>query len=154
MRVLFLCTENSARSQMAETILRHTSHGKVAAVSAGSAPAPDIHPMAQQAIRGLLRVEMEGQFPKHLARFAGQRFDYVITVCDRVAEHCPVFADTDPIHWGFEDPAAAQGTDEQKQRVFDSIARQIVARIRIWMCLPAVRDGIERLAAGTLREPR
>lgn len=148
MRVLFLCTENSARSQMAETILRHTCHGRVEVVSAGSAPAADIHPMARHAIRNLLRVEMEGQFPKHLARFTGHPFDYVITVCDRVAEQCPVFADAEPIHWGFEDPAAAQGTDEQRQRVFDSVARQIVARIRIWMCLPAVRDAIEGSAVG------
>ena len=100
--------------------------------------------MAQQAIRTLISAEMDGQYPKHVRRFIGEHFDYVITVCHRVAENCPVFTDEhERIHWGFDDPAAFQGSDEDKQRAFDVVARQIVGRIRIWMCLPAVRDAIE-----------
>src|SRR4026207_1429173 len=140
MRVLCLCTGNSARSQMAETILRQITRGRIDVFSAGTAPQSEIHPMARQAIRTLLTVEMEGQFPKDLRDFEGEQFDYVITVCDRAAEQCPVFTD-DPerIHWGFEDPAAVQGNDVEKQRAFGLVARQIVARIRTWMCLPVVR---------------
>jgi protein-tyrosine-phosphatase len=144
MRVLFLCTENTARSQMAEAILRHITRGRVEVVSGGSVPGAEIHRMARQAIRTLLHVEMENQWPKHFNRFVGEPFDYVITVCDRIAENCPVFGDAEPIHWGLEDPAAVHGSDEEQQRAFDSVARQIAARIRIWMCLPAVRDAIEQ----------
>lgn len=144
MRVLFLCTGNSARSQMAEAILRQMTRGRIDVDSAGTTPRAEIHPMARQAIRALLHVEMEGQYPKDLRLFEREHFDYVITVCDRAAEHCPVFPeDPERIHWGFEDPAAVQGTDEQKQHAFDLVAKQIAARIRIWMCLPAVRDAVE-----------
>ena len=149
MRVLFLCTGNSARSQMAEAIVRHMCHDRIDVFSAGTTPQPEIHPMARQAIRTLFNVEMEGQYPKDLRHFERERFDYVITVCDRAAEHCPVFAeDPERIHWGFEDPAAVEGSDQQKQRAFDLVAKQIAARVRIWMCLPAVREAIEHSIAG------
>ena len=144
MRVLFLCTGNSARSQMAETILRQMTRGRIDVCSAGTAPQAEIHPMARQAIRGLLHVEMDGQYPKHLRRFEREHFDYVITVCDRAAEQCPVFAeDPERIHWGFEDPAGVDGSEQQRQRAFELVAKQIAARVRIWMCLRAVRDAIE-----------
>ena len=144
MRVLFLCTGNSARSQMAETILRQMTRGRIDVCSAGIAPQPEIHPMARQAVRALLNIEMEDQYPKDLRLFERDTFDYVITVCDRAAEQCPVFpGDPDRIHWGFEDPAAVEGSAQQRQRAFDLVAKQIAARVRIWMCLPAVRDAIE-----------
>lgn len=145
LRVLFLCTGNSARSQLAETILRHLSAGRIDVASAGSAPQTEIHPQARAAARKLLGVEMEGQRPKHLDQFRDERFDYVITVCDRAAESCPVFpGDVQRIHWSFEDPAAVQGTDEHRQRAFDSIARDILNRLRLWMALPAVSAAVER----------
>jgi arsenate reductase len=123
------------------------TRGRIDVFSAGTAPQPEIHPMARQAIRDLLHLEMKDQYPKDLRLFEREHFDYVITVCDRAAEQCPVFAeDPDRIHWGFDDPAAVQGTDEQKQRAFDVVAKEIAGRVRVWMCLPAVRDVIESVS--------
>ena len=83
MRVLFLCTGNSARSQMAEAFLRKLTNQRVEVQSAGSQPRAEIHPLAREAARRVFDVEMTDQFPKSLDRFLGQTFDYVITVCDR-----------------------------------------------------------------------
>jgi arsenate reductase len=126
---------------MAETILREMSKGEIDVCSAGNHPRHEIHPMARLAIQRLLRTDMAGQQPKSVEPFVGQHFDYVITVCDRAAEHCPVFPD-DPerIHWGFEDPAAAAGKPDDRQRVFNRVSNEIAARIRVWMALPGVRN--------------
>ncbi len=142
--VLFLCTGNSARSQMAEAILRLLSHGAIDVASAGTLPKPDIHPMARAAVQTQFGLEMTGQFPKSIDRFLNQHFDYIITVCDRAAESCPVFpSDSERIHWSFEDPAEATGSDEQQQRAFDNVARQLLGRMRVWLSLPALRDRID-----------
>ena len=152
LRVLFLCTGNSARSQMAEAILRRVGKGAIEVESAGTLPRPDIHPMARRAAKELLDFDMDGQYPKTLDRFLGQHFDYVITVCDRAAESCPVFpGDPERIHWSFEDPAAVVGTDEEKQRAFDSTATQLLSRIRLWLSLPALRNRIEHAASAPER---
>jgi ArsR family transcriptional regulator, arsenate/arsenite/antimonite-responsive transcriptional repressor / arsenate reductase (thioredoxin) len=144
--VLFLCTGNSARSQMAEAILRHVSNGQIDVESAGTAPQPDIHPMARRAVKALADLDMAGQYPKMLGRFLPRRFDYVITVCDRAAETCPVFlGDPERIHWSFEDPAAVGGSQEAKQRAFDLTASELLTRIRVWLSLPELR---ERIRAG------
>ncbi len=141
--VLFLCTGNSARSQLAEAILRQMSGGKVRVESAGSAPQPEIHPMARDTARRILNTEMEGQYPKRLDQFLDQQFDYVITVCDRAADSCPTFpGDPERIHWSFEDPAAVQD-DAQRQRAFDHVAHGLVTRIRTWMALPAVKAALD-----------
>ena len=148
LRVLFLCTGNSARSQMAEAILRHVGKGAIEVESAGTLPQHDIHPMARRAAKKLLDFDMNGQYPKTLDRFLGQDFDYVITVCDRAAESCPVFpGDPERIHWSFEDPAAAIGTDEEKQRGFDATATQLLSRIRLWLSLSALRSRLEQAAS-------
>jgi arsenate reductase len=140
LRVLFLCTGNSARSQMAEAMLRHVSEGSIAVESAGTVPQPDIHPMARRATKKLLGLDMDGQYPKTLDRVLRQDFDYVVTVCDRAAESCPVFpGDPQHLHWSLEDPAAVVGTDEQKQRAFDSTAAQLLSRIRLWLSSPALQ---------------
>jgi len=81
--VLFLCTGNSARSQMAETLLRQMSGGRIQVESAGSLPRPEIHPLARKAVKDLFGHDMEGQYPKSLDQFLGHRLDYVISVCDR-----------------------------------------------------------------------
>jgi arsenate reductase len=134
LRVLFLCTGNSARSQMAEAILRHVGKGAIEVESAGTFPQPDIHPLARRAVRKLLDLDMDGQYPKTLDRFLGQHLDYVVTVCDRAAESCPVFpGDPERIHWSFEDPAAVAGTDEERQRAFDATATQLLSAIRLWL---------------------
>lgn len=142
--VLFLCTGNSARSQMAEALLRHLSHDQVDVQSAGTAPQPDIHPMARRAVKTLFDLDMAGQFPKTLDRFLRRDFDYVITVCDRAAETCPVFpGDPERIHWSFEDPAAVVGNDEQKQGAFEATAKQLLSRIRLWLSLPGINKRIQ-----------
>jgi ArsR family transcriptional regulator, arsenate/arsenite/antimonite-responsive transcriptional repressor / arsenate reductase (thioredoxin) len=144
LRVLILCTGNSARSQMAEAILRHVSRGRIDVESAGSVPQPEIHPMARDAIQRIVHLDMSGQFPKMLDRFLGQHFDYVITVCDRAAETCPVFPGApERVHWSYEDPAAVVGPDPDKQRAFDATAQHLLSQIRLWVSLPEVRQKIE-----------
>lgn len=139
LRVLFICTGNSARSQMAEAILRHLSRGQVDVASAGCHPRREIHPLAREAVAKIFQLRMEGQSPKPFDGFLGQRFDYVISVCDRAAESCPVFPGAPTrIRWSLEDPAEAFGTDQERRRVFERTARDLVQRIRIWMSLPAV----------------
>jgi ArsR family transcriptional regulator, arsenate/arsenite/antimonite-responsive transcriptional repressor / arsenate reductase (thioredoxin) len=123
-RVLFLCTGNSSRSQMAEALLRQRSGGTVDAVSAGSRPKP-IHPdaVAAMAEHG---IDLRAARPKHLDEFTGHRFDYVITLCDRVREICPEFPDHPAtVHWSIPDPAA----DPDGRPAFDRVAAELVERI-------------------------
>lgn len=135
LRVLFLCTENSARSQMAEALLRHLSHGTVEAFSAGSQPAEGLHPLARRCMERL-GIEMSRAVPKHFEVFRGQRFDAIVTVCDRVLETCPTFPD-DPerIHWSFLDPATLQGSEAEQLRAFEQILLQLTTRIRFLLTL-------------------
>lgn len=149
LRVLFICTGNSARSQMAEALLRQLSHGQVEVFSAGSEPRPEIHPLARQAVRDLFGLEMAGQHPKPFDRFLDQRLDYVISVCDRADAACPIFpGDTERIHWSFEDPAAVEGTEEEKRRAFERTAKDLMGRIRIWLALPIISSRIGTAPVG------
>jgi len=132
--VLFLCTGNSARSQAAEALARARSGGRVQAFSAGSHPKP-LHPHAVRvmASRG---VDLAGRRPKHLSVFAGQHFDYVITLCDRVREICPEFpGHPGYLHWSIPDPAAADGVQDTYP-AFELMAAELETRIGFW--LPAV----------------
>ena len=134
LRVLFLCTGNSARSQMAEAILRHLSGGRVEVASAGSHPRPEIHPLAREAVRKLYGLEMTGQRPKAVKDLLGTRFDSVITVCDRAAESCPAFPGAPEIvRWSLPDPAAVSGGEAERRRAFEDAAGELVRRIRGWM---------------------
>ena len=142
-RVLFLCTGNSARSQMAEAILRQITKGAVDVESAGSSPKPEINPLAREAVKKILGLEMTGQHPKSMDKFTKERFDYVITVCDRAAEVCPSFPGAEVIGWSLPDPAEATGSEEEKRRAFEHSARDLIQRIRLWSSLPAVRRRIE-----------
>lgn len=127
-RVLFLCTGNSARSQMAEGLLRHLGGDQVEVYSAGSQPAT-LHPQAVKAL-AKIGVDISAQRAKHLDEFRGQRFDYVITVCDRVREVCPTFpGDPQTIHWSFADPAALED-GQARARAFAQTAQQLATRIR------------------------
>ena len=147
LRVLFLCTGNAARSQMAEALLRHLSKGRVDAFSAGSTPRESVHPLAVSTLRDKYGVDPGGLVPKSLTRFIGQPFDYIITVCDRSAESCPIFpGDPERIHWSFEDPAAVEGAEEQ-QRAFEQVATGLATRIRLWLALPNVRTRIDAVRA-------
>jgi protein-tyrosine-phosphatase/DNA-binding transcriptional ArsR family regulator len=118
-RVLFLCTGNSARSQMAEALCERLSGGAVSAVSAGSHPKP-LHPEAVRVME-----ELAGRRSKHLSEFEDQRFDYVISLCDRVREICPEFPGApELIHWSIPDPAREPGDD-----AFERTAAELETRI-------------------------
>ena len=143
LRVLFLCTGNSARSQIAEALLRKLSRGRADVFSAGTSPGVEVHPMAADVLRTRFQVDTDDLYPKHLNRFLGQAFDYVITVCDRTAETCPTFpGDPERIHWSFEDPAASEDV-EARRRAFELVANGLAARMRIWMALPAVHGRLD-----------
>jgi arsenate reductase len=130
---------------MAEAILRHLSNSEIHVESAGTHPQSDVHPMARIAVRNLFNIDMTGHCPKSVDQFVRDHFDYVITVCDQAAETCPVFPGAaERIHWSYEDPAAVVGTNEQRQRAFDSVAQQLTARMRLWLALPEVRNRIAR----------
>jgi protein-tyrosine-phosphatase len=143
LRVLFLCTGNSARSQMAEALLKKLSRGRADVYSAGTHPQPEVHPFARQVLHEHFDIDPVGLRPKHLSSFLGQQFDFVITVCDRAAETCPVFpGDPERIHWSFEDPAAVENGPAQL-RAFETVASGIAARLRIWMALPSIQTRLD-----------
>jgi len=128
-RVMFLCTGNSSRSQMAEALVRERSGGAVQAYSAGSHPKP-LHPNAVRVMRDEHGVDLAGHESKHLSVFADQHFDWVISLCDRVREVCPEFpGDPETIHWSIPDPAAGQADDEASYPAFLQTAAELEARI-------------------------
>jgi protein-tyrosine-phosphatase len=127
-RVLFLCTGNSTRSQIAEAFAEELSDGAVSAASAGSHPKP-LHPNAVRVMseRG---IDLAGRRSKHLGDFAAQRFDYVISLCDRVREVCPEFpGGPELIHWSIPDPAREPGSDEETLPAFGRTATELCTRI-------------------------
>jgi arsenate reductase len=127
-RVLFLCTHNSARSQMAEGLLRHLAGDRFEAMSAGT-EATRVRPLAVRAM-GEVGVNISGQESKALNRYLDETFDYVITVCDDANEACPFFPGTESrLHWSFEDPSKAEGTEEERLAVFRSVRDRIRSRI-------------------------
>ena len=127
--VLFLCTGNSARSQMAEAMIRDRSGGAVQAYSAGSHP-KSLHPNAVRVMREEHGIDLAGHETKHLSVFADQHFDWVISLCDRVREVCPEFrGDPETIHWSIQDPAAGQPHDEASYPLFQRTAAELETRI-------------------------
>jgi ArsR family transcriptional regulator, arsenate/arsenite/antimonite-responsive transcriptional repressor / arsenate reductase (thioredoxin) len=126
--VLFLCTGNSARSQMAEALCERLSDGAVGAVSAGSHPKA-LHANAVSVMRDR-GIDLSGRRSKHLSEFAGRRFDYVISLCDRVREVCPEFPGApELIHWSIPDPAREPGPDEATRPAFERTAAELETRI-------------------------
>jgi len=128
-RVLFLCTHNSARSQMAEAILRALGGERYEAASAGT-EVTRVHPLAaaEMARRG---IDTRGQRSKHLDELLGERFDIVITVCDHAAESCPVFPGTpERLHWSLPDPSAVQGSEAEQAAAFERTADALTGRIQ------------------------
>ena len=127
-RVLFLCTGNSARSQIAEAFAERLSGGAVSAASAGSHPKP-LHPNAVRVMRAR-GIDLAGRRSKHLGEFAAQRFDHVISLCDRVREVCPEFPGAPRlIHWSIPDPAREPGSDEETLPAFERTATELCTRI-------------------------
>jgi protein-tyrosine-phosphatase/DNA-binding transcriptional ArsR family regulator len=130
-RVLFVCTGNSARSPIAEALLRERAEGHVEVVSAGSHPKARIHPHAVRVLRERFGVDIADQVPRHLNTVVDHPFDRVITLCDRVREVCPDFGDHPRVvHWSIPDPAATGDTDQDGgYPAFVRIAAQIDTRI-------------------------
>lgn len=141
--VLFLCTGNSARSIMAEAILNHLGKGRFRAFSAGSHPAGRVNPFA---IEQLQRASLptDGFRSKNWSEFASPdapQLNFVFTVCDNAAgEVCPVWPGQPmTAHWGIEDPAAVEGSDEEKRRAFSTAFAQLNRRISIFLSLPLAK---------------
>jgi arsenate reductase (thioredoxin) len=128
-RVLFLCTHNSARSQMAEGMLRAWAGDRYDAFSAGT-EATEVRPLAIRAMAEI-GIDISGQSSKTVQSLAGQEFDYAVTVCDDGKESCPYFPGAKrQVHWSFEDPSAAQGSEDERLATFRRVRDQIAAQIR------------------------
>ena len=139
-RVLFLCTGNSARSQMAEALVEQLSGGAVEAFSAGSHPKP-LHPAAVRVMheRG---IELAGRRSKHVSEFTGQRFDSVISLCDRVREVCPEFpGHPELVHWSIPDPAGDGATDAAFERTASELAVRVSFLLELIAPIPPNREG-------------
>jgi arsenate reductase (thioredoxin) len=136
-RVLILCTGNSARSQMAEGLLRTLAGDRLEVFSAGSRPS-SVNPLAIAAMdeRG---IDIRSQRSKHFNEYLDQPFDYVITVCDNAAETCPSFpGPARRIHWSFPDPAAVLGSQAERLAAFGEVRDALEAQLRSWLAtLPA-----------------
>ena len=140
-RVLFLCTHNSARSQMAEGLLRHLAGDRFDAYSAGT-EATHVRPLAIR-VMAEVGVDISGQESQTLDRYLGQPFDAVITVCDHANEACPVFVGAkERLHWSFPDPSHAEGTEDERLAVYRTVRDAIRARIERALMVPG--NGAER----------
>ena len=130
-RVLILCTGNSARSQMAEGLLRNLAGDRFEVASAGVSPS-SVRPEAIEAMKEV-GIDISSHTSKSVDEFVGQEFDYVITVCDNANEQCPVFPGrTTRIHWSFEDPAEAGGHLEERLKVFRSVREKIREKLEVF----------------------
>jgi arsenate reductase (thioredoxin) len=128
-RVLFVCTGNSARSIMAEAMLRHHGGDEFEVHSAGTVPR-GVNPLT---LRVLAEAGIDASFArsKSVDEYLGQSFDYVVTVCDQARQVCPVFPGVhESLHWGYEDPAEASGSEEERLAVFRRVFIQIGERVR------------------------
>lgn len=131
-RVLILCTGNSARSQMAEGLLRDLAGDRFEVASAGVSPT-EVRPEAISAMNEI-GIDISRHRSKSVDEFTGHEFDYVITVCDNANQQCPVFpGKTERIHWSFEDPAAAQGDEQSRLAVFRRVRDEILHRLRLFV---------------------
>jgi len=128
-RVLFLCTGNSARSQMAEGLLRHKAGDRFEVFSAGTHP-KGMHPRSIDVMKEI-GVDISKQTSKDVASYANRKFDYVITVCDRAKQECPVFPGAEPIHWGFDDPADA--SQDKQLAIFRRVRDEIRQRLNLFL---------------------
>jgi arsenate reductase len=145
-RVLFVCTGNSARSQMAEAILRREGGGDFEVFSAGVSPR-GVHPLTVRALADI-GIDVSGAQSKSTDQFINERFDFVVTVCDRARESCPFFpGGHEQLHWGFDDPAEAAGTEAEQLAVFRRVMLEIAGRLKTFM--PLARRAREATAAVT-----
>ncbi len=150
LRVLFLCTHNSARSQMAEGLLREYAGDQIEVFSAGTEPG-GVNPLAVRAMQEI-GIDISGARSKSLDEYVDQHFDYVITVCDRANETCPLFpGDPERIHWSFPDPSAVEGDEARRLRAFVEVRTQLALRLRTWLQLPlSLRPAPDAMPQGNL----
>jgi protein-tyrosine-phosphatase len=136
-KILFLCTGNSARSIFGEYIIRKNGKGRFDSYSAGARPLGRVNPYAIQILREIYRIDAEDARSKGYEEFLDDEFDFVITLCDKARESCPVWPGQ-PIlaHWGIPDPALARGTDEELFQEFKRVALLIQRRIELFCMLP------------------
>jgi arsenate reductase len=130
-RVLFVCTGNSARSIMAEALLRRHGEGRFEVFSAGTQPR-GVNPLTLRVLSEA-GIDASDTRSKSVQEFLGQSFDYVITVCDQAREACPVFPGAEEsLHWGYDDPAEATGTEEERLAVFRRVFTELGERVRLF----------------------
>ena len=147
-RVLILCTGNSARSIFGEYLLRHAGGDRFEVYSAGSFPTGKVNPFAIQVLRDVYHIDASAARSKSWEEFGELRFDFVITVCDNARESCPVWPDQPIVaHWGVPDPALAEGSDEEKLRQFKKAAQLLSRRIGLFCALPIEKLDQLRLKA-------
>ena len=136
-QALILCTGNSARSVIAEYLLRVKGRGRFAAYSAGAKPTGRVNPLALWVLREHYGIDASDARSKSWDEFKDVKFDLVITVCDHARETCPIWPGQPIVaHWGSPDPAALEGTEEQKRRLFVQVASQIARRIDLLCAFP------------------
>jgi arsenate reductase len=147
-KVLILCTGNSARSIIAEYLLRAKGKGRFETFSAGSHPSGKVNPLALWVLKDHYDIDASGARSKSWDEFRDVTFDFVITVCDNAKESCPIFPGH-PVtaHFGSPDPAALEGTQEQKKWLFVQVASQISQRLDLFCALPD-----HKLDSGRMRE--
>lgn len=135
-RILFLCTGNSCRSQMAEGLMNQLGGDRFVAFSAGSHPAGYVHPLAIETMAEM-KIDISNNKSKSLDLYLHESWDIIITVCDKAKESCPVFpGHKAEAHWNFPDPAEFEGSDDEKRAFFDEVASEIERRIRLLLTVP------------------
>jgi arsenate reductase len=141
-RILFLCTGNSARSIFAEYLMNKIGAGRFEAYSAGSQPTGKVNPLTLRVLKESYQIEPSGARSKSWDEFKNQRLDFVITVCDKARQTCPVFPGQPRVaHWDIPDPALATGTEASKLRQFKDAAQQIQRRIELFCSFPIEKLG-------------
>ena len=150
-RILFLCTGNSARSIIAEYLLRRCAEGRFETYSAGSYPTGTVNPYALRVLKELYHIDASEARSKPWDEYEGVEFDFVITVCDNARESCPIWPGQPIVaHWGIPDPALATGTDDEKFRQLRYAAIQLQRRIDLFCSLPF--EKLDRLKLQKLTE--
>ena len=143
-KVLFLCSQNAARSQMAEALMNTKCKGKFIAYSAGLHPALMVDPFAIETMKKD-EIDISSKIPKSLKEFDDVKFDFIITLCDKAINECISCPDdTITAHWGITDPISAHGTDEEKLNFYTKIKKEIMTRINIFLSLPI--EKLDKLA--------
>jgi arsenate reductase len=147
-KFLFLCTGNSARSILGEYLLRRLGGPRFEVFSAGSFPTGKVNPVAIQVLKDVYDIDASEARSKSWEEFEDVEFDFVVTVCDNARESCPVWPGQ-PIlaHWSSPDPAAVEGSDEEKYRAFEDVAFQINRRLQLFTSLPMDKLDRPKLAA-------